>query len=313
VAGTSRYRAVALRIALVVVAALLLVVLARAPLFDWMAPDRIERPFDGARRVADPPRAVLLISVDGLAPRVLAAARTPTFDRLVREGAAAATARTVLPSYTMPAHASMLSGVTPDVHGLIANRYEPWRRFAAHSLYDVCVEQGLRCGLFAGKRKFAQFAVDEVGVAEYARSDDAAGVLAQARAFLAGEVADFALVHLAEVDWAGHESGWGSPAQIAAVEAIDALLGAFLDEAKGLAPRPLSIILTSDHGGHGTGHGTDRPDDMSIPWLAWGDGVPAGTTLEEVEIVDTATTVLALLRIRAPEAFVGRARVTPRG
>ena len=52
------------------------------------------------------------------------------------------------------------------------------------------------------------------------------------------------------------------------------------------------IIVTSDHGGHETHHGTDLPEDMTIPWIAWGAGVRRGHALtNRVTLPDTAATI----------------------
>ena len=78
----------------------------------------------------------------------------------------------------MPSHASMLSGVGPEVHGVSWNRYQPWSRLGAPTLFTRCAPAGLRCDLFASKRKFAHFAQHEAGVRRYRYRPAAAEVLA---------------------------------------------------------------------------------------------------------------------------------------
>jgi arylsulfatase A-like enzyme len=281
-----------------------------APLFDGRAPERIDR--ERAERGALAPRRVLLVSIDGLAPRVRAATPTPVLDRLAGEGAVAREARTVVPSITMTAHATMLTGRGPEAHGVTWNRYQPWSRVERDTLYTHCRRAGLRCALFAGKAKFAHFAEGEPGVERYVRGADAGAVLRAAAAWLRERDGDFALVHLAEVDWAGHAEGWDSDAQRRALERLDAALGSFLAEARAASARPLAVLVTSDHGGHGTRHGSDAPEDVDIPWILWGDGVPAGASLGEgVTALDTAPTVLALLGLPAPPDWPGHARFPP--
>ncbi|MDJ0787486.1 MAG: alkaline phosphatase family protein [Myxococcota bacterium] len=269
---------------------------AYAPLFDGWAETTLERPFPepppGASR---PARRALLVSIDGLAPRVMAVTPTPVLDRLVREGTSAAHAETVVPSITMTAHATMLTGVEPDVHRVRFNRYQPWRGIAAPTLFDHCAEAGLRCGLFAGKRKFFHFVRDSEGAARYAHGEDAAAVLAAAAGFYATADPDFTMVHLAEVDWAGHEFGWDSEEQRAALAELDAVLGPFLEEARAASPRPLVVLLTSDHGGHGTTHGSDRPEDVDIPWILHGPGIPPATTRPHATALQVAPTILSIL------------------
>jgi hypothetical protein len=289
-----------------VLAVLAGLVVGYAPVFEASAPLRLDRPFDAPR--ASTPRRVLLISIDGLAPDVLAESRTPTLDRLAEQGAFATRAETVVPSITLVSHASMLSGVPPEEHGVDWNDYRPWRSIEVVTVFTFCARERLRCGLFAGKPKFVHFAEEERGVERYALGRDSEAVLAAAGAYIESSVPDFAMVHLAEVDLTGHESGWGSPAQRAALEAIDTRLAGFLKQVETAGSRPLTVIVSSDHGGHGTRHGTDLPSDVRIPWIAWGDGITPGEIAEAVSTMDTAPTVLALLGLEAPKAWVGRAR-----
>jgi arylsulfatase A-like enzyme len=67
------------------------------------------------------------------------------------------------------------------------------------------------------------------------------------------------------------------------------------------------FLVTSDHGGHGVVHGTDEPEDMTIPWMLAGPGVRTGHTIEaSVSIVDTAPTILHTMGIEAPESWMGQ-------
>ena len=281
-----------------------------ANIFDRMAPVALVRPASAApqARAVDAYR-VLLVSVDGLAPAVMQDVPTPTLDRLGAEGLRARHAETVMPSRTLPAHTSMISGAPPRVHGVSWNRYEPWRRFEVETLFSICAREGWRCGLFAGKAKFAHLAEYEPGVEQWALGTSADSVLAQAAVYLSESDPDFVLVHLAEVDLAGHAEGWGSEAQRAALERIDTLLGGFLAGAQAAGSGRLAVLLTSDHGGHDTIHGTDDPRDLRIPWILWGEGIEPGTLREPVSTLDTGPTLLALLGAKPPAAWQGRARL----
>jgi arylsulfatase A-like enzyme len=299
---------VARRAALGVALLSLVLVALYANVFDCMAPAALARaaPAPPGARGAEAYR-VLLVSVDGLAPAVMEDVPTPTLDRLAAEGLRARHAETVMPSRTLPAHVSMISGVPPRVHGVGWNRYEPWRRLEVETLFSFCAREGWRCGLFAGKAKFAHLAEYETGVEHWALGTSADSVLAQASAYLAERDPDFVLVHLAEVDLAGHAEGWGSPAQHAALERIDALLGRFLAEARAAGSGRLAVLLTSDHGGHGTVHGSDDPRDLAIPWILYGPGIDPGTLREPVSTLDTGPSILALLGVPTPPAWQGRA------
>jgi arylsulfatase A-like enzyme len=288
--------------------ALGVLVAAPARAFPGFPPERLDRTDDDAAR-APAPRTVLLVSVDGLAPWVVEGTETPALDAFARRGLAARRAETVVPSVTLPSHASMIAGVGPEQHGVDWNRWLPWRSVEAPTVFTHCRRAGLRCGLFAGKSKLAHFATGEAGVERYGLGEDAEAVMERAEAYLEERDPHFVMIHLAEVDRTGHREGWGSEAQRAVVRRLDAALGEFVEELEDETERPLTWIVTADHGGHGTRHGSDDPRDVRIPWIAWGDGVPAGARLDHVHTLDTGPTVLRLLGLSVPEAWAGRARL----
>jgi predicted AlkP superfamily pyrophosphatase or phosphodiesterase len=65
--------------------------------------------------------AVILISLDGTTPEAVRAAELPTLLDLARRGAAASRLVPVFPSNTFPNHVSLVTGVAPEVHGIVAN------------------------------------------------------------------------------------------------------------------------------------------------------------------------------------------------
>lgn len=75
---------------------------------------------------AEPPRALLLISIDGLRPDYVLEAdqhglKVPNLSGLAREGTSATGVRGVLPTATYPSHATIITGVAPARHGIVAN------------------------------------------------------------------------------------------------------------------------------------------------------------------------------------------------
>lgn len=68
---------------------------------------------------------VLVVSIDGLAPRHVTRATMPALTTLALEGASCFTARTVTPPTTLPVHTSILRGVDPSTHGLYSNTPAP--------------------------------------------------------------------------------------------------------------------------------------------------------------------------------------------
>jgi arylsulfatase A-like enzyme len=77
-------------------------------------------------------------------------------------------------------------------------------------------------------------------------------------------------------------------------------------------PATTLVIVTADHGGHGTKHSDGHEAvDRDIPWIVRGPGVTAGMTLDaSIETVDTAATTLAALGLPMLPHMIGSPRVT---
>ena len=65
----------------------------------------------------------ILVSIDGFHPDYLERGLTPTLSRLAAEGTSAAM-RPSFPTKTFPNHWTLVTGLVPDNHGIIANRME---------------------------------------------------------------------------------------------------------------------------------------------------------------------------------------------
>ncbi|MDX2138693.1 MAG: alkaline phosphatase family protein, partial [Chloroflexota bacterium] len=113
---------------------------------------------------------------------------------------------------------------------------------------------------------------------------------------------DFSFVYLGTVDSAGHFFGWMSDEYLLQVRRADAELGRIA----AALPEDAVLIVHADHGGHERNHGTDAPEDMTIPWMMMGHGVRAGYRIERaVSLLDTAPTVAHLLGLKTPAEWEG--------
>jgi predicted AlkP superfamily pyrophosphatase or phosphodiesterase len=112
---------------------------------------------------APPPRAILLLSIDGLRPDyatdpAYARLKIPNLRRLIAEGASASGARGVLPTVTYPSHTSLITGAAPARHGIVQNKpFDPafkngnaWYWFAEDirvpTVWDVAARAGYTVG-----------------------------------------------------------------------------------------------------------------------------------------------------------------------
>lgn len=255
------------------------------------------------------PRLVVLVSVDGLAPYVLAKVKAPTLERLSREGTSFQNALTIVPSITLTSHVSMLSGIPPEEHKVLWNYYDPGQKVRTPTVFTRCKAHGLRCGIIAGKEKFLHLAEIEPGVQHYEYQPSSGHVIAQAIRYIVDQRPDFVFIHVAEVDTMGHAHGWDSAQQHAAIAQIDAELGLLVAALKSNT-RPVALIITADHGGQGYTHGENKPINRTIPWIGSGDGLQKLGVISyprAVSTMDTAATVLGLLQVPVPLGISGHA------
>ena len=70
-----------------------------------------------------------------------------------------------------------------------------------------------------------------------------------------------------------------------------------------------TFIITADHGGHDRMHGTDMPEDMTIPLIVVGKDFEAGKTIENANIKDIAPTVTKLLGVENPPEWEGKSLI----
>lgn len=265
-------------------------------------------------------RRVLIIGVDGMSPDGIAHASTPVMDSLMAHGRYSLSARAVLPTVSSPNWASMINGASPAEHGIRSNAWKPGKdRRERHcggergerwpTLFGVLrsARPDARIGVFHDWGGFGRLV--EPGACDVLRHVPGAERTArQAAEWWLAERPDLVFVHLDHVDGAGHAHGYGSPAYYAAVEEADRLIGLLVDavDRSGLAPETL-LIVTSDHGGKGHGHGGDSPEERTIPWMAAGSGIVPGQPLPDgMPTYATAATVLFALGVPAPECWIGR-------
>ena len=248
---------------------------------------------------------VVIIVVDGLRPDGLKQGKTPTLDELIKRGSSTMQAQTVTPSLTLPAFASMLTGLPVEQHGVNWNEYEAPRGFIkAPTVFEIASFNGSKWGaIFIQKEKLLHIAKPDRRVQLSLCSINEPGCTAKKVAADVPTVYKNAndsrkpslfLIHLADADTAGHADGWMSKPYLKAVEDVDVAIGTIIKGFKALGLyEKTTFIITSDHGGHGTTHGTTMPEDMTIPWIAAGPGIKAGYTIKRpVSLMDTAATVM---------------------
>ena len=255
-------------------------------------------------------QSAVLISVDGMRPDGMLQAHTPTIDRLAAVGATTLKARSVMPSVTLPCHTSMLRGVDVGRHGITSNVFTPLAR-PVPSLFDVAHDEGLRVGSFYNWGPLRDLAdplsLDVDFMIQESHFPDGDGHVADAVVeHIAKRPFDLVFVYLGFTDTSGHDHGWMSQPYLDSIAQADACIGRILESARGGHADPV-VFVTSDHGGHERCHGTDAEEDMTVPWIVAGPGVPHCELNSNACIVDVAPTLAALIGVPAPREWDGQA------
>ncbi len=213
---------------------------------------------------------IILISFDGFRNDYIEKAGTPNLHRLVNNGVAAKGMIPSFPSKTFPNHYSIVTGLYPAHHGVVANTmFDPefnavfkisdrnavsdGRWWGGEPLWVTAEKQGQISATFFWVGSEAEI----MGVRpRYWKVYDAkvpnAERVQQALAWLdlpQAERPTFITLYFSDTDNAGHDFGPDSPEVVETIKAADALVGQLLQglEARGLFEK-VNIIITSDHG-----------------------------------------------------------------
>jgi predicted AlkP superfamily pyrophosphatase or phosphodiesterase len=251
-------------------------------------------------------RRVLILSIDGLRPDAIALAPMPNLMALMETSAYTLSAKTIRLSATLPAHASMLSGLCPSKHGVDWNDYLPEKGVAKGiDLFDIAHAAGLQTVMYVGKEKLQQV-TDASSVDKFVWINDRDKVVMEN--LLADFPLDFDLlfIHFATTDDMGHVYGWLSPEQLSVIFRADEAIGELLSalDTYGLRDETL-LIITADHGGLGNSHTSGYPEDMTIPWIASGAGIQPKQLTSQINIIDTAATAAYALNLEIPTEWDG--------
>jgi arylsulfatase A-like enzyme len=274
------------------------------------------------------PRAVLLVTfdttrADRLSPYGFMDVSMPALDRMGREGVVFDQATSVAP-LTMPAHASVFTGLLPLAHGVRDNAGPPLRAEAL-TLAEILQAQGFRTAAFVGSdvlhadRGLAQGFDHYSGVLHHAgrttaRQRPASEVVADATQWLdaVGDSRFFLWTHLYDP-----HRPYDPPEPFASRHASDLYVGeiAYADSQFGRLLDALDrqhlinqtiVIVAGDHGEslgeHGErDHGVFIYESvLRIPMIIRAPGVAPRRVGRVVRLIDVMPTVLDLLGLQAP-------------
>ena len=278
-------------------------------LYAYRSPLAKQPPAPGAPLADGLTRRVVFVLIDGLRADTAADPQVMPFLNELRAQGASATVHSETPSYSAPGYTVLFTGAWPEFSdgppmNLAYEEYTPWTQ---DHLFAAAKRAGLTTAI-AGFDWFEKMVPqDTVDGAYYtAGEDDAAdrAIVAAALPWLRDDAHGLTLVHLLQVDYAGHHQGGPQdPRWNEAARRADELLRelvATLDLTQD------TVLVTSDHGHiERGGHGGQEPVVLAEPLVMAGAGVKPGA-YSDGQQVDIAPTLAALLGTAIPAAAQGQ-------
>ena len=224
--------------------------------------------------------SVVLLLIDGLRPDALLEAHCPNLDDLHLRAAYTLCASSVMPSITLPCLVSVFHSAPPTRHRVTTNDWGPMAQ-PLPGLVDLVHAAGLYTASVYNWEPLRDLSRPGSLAFSYFRDnlDDPDGdqvIADEAARLIAGDRPDFMFVYFGTLDIAGHNHGWMSDEYLAQLERVDGAAGTLLDA----LPDDVTVLLTSDHGGHDRSHGTDFEIGILDAINSYLQQSPEGTTTE---------------------------------
>lgn len=236
---------------------------------------------------------VLIIGIDGCRPDALVAANTPNIDKLIENSTYSLDAWNEGTTSSGPSWSAMLTGVWQNKHGVDDNsfsgkNYDEYPHFFQYvEEYNSELNTASICQWNPINDQIA------APVADYVKNVSSEEELVlETINFLTNNNPDALFLHFDNIDGAGHGNGYGPtiPKYLEAIESVDTGVGRIVNALKQrttYSDEKWLIIISTDHGGIGMGHGGNSMEERNIFLICSGDGIPK----LEIEKDSTLSTV----------------------
>ena len=255
-------------------------------------------------------KKVILISIDGMRADGLLACGNPYLKELEAMASYTYSGASMFPSVTFPCHFSAVHSVTPLRHGILTNTYVPEVR-PITGLFERIKDFGGISAMYYGwepLRDIARPAALKYATYIDAYMDESVDTLLTDEALMRIEKShpDFVFLYMVDTDEkGGHDNGWMSEAYLGRISTA-------IDNVKRVIEKcaeEYTVIIMSDHGGHGRSHGTELPEDMVIPFFFIGEKFEKGRVLDGVTLLDIAPTITDVMGIPKVEEWEGKSLI----
>lgn len=264
-------------------------------------------------------KRVILIGIDGVGTDAFQYARTPHLNALAEDGAISLKARGVMPTVSTPIWGSILTGASPEQHGMTSNS---WRK----DNYSIEATIKDSEGFFPSIYTLMREQIPEAETAIFYDWDGLGNIfnhkyldvvqltkgfeetMDKAIPYILDKEPDFVFIYIGLPDEVGHEHSYASEEYYESIEHVDHAIGELIQTLKNEGMYEEShIIVVSDHGGVGTGHGGESMTELVVPWIITGPGTIQNRMIEQpINLFDTASTIAYLFELEQPFEWIGR-------
>jgi hypothetical protein len=254
-------------------------------------------------------RRVVVVLIDALRSDTALDTKVMPFLNELRGQAAWATMHSRPPSYSQTGYTMIFSGAWADVADapLLNLDNDQMRTWTQDNLFSAAHRAGLKTAVSGYYWFGIQIPQADVDTSFYTKGEDAAAdakVMQAARPMLQNPANALVLIHIDQVDYAGHhEGGARDPRWNAAATRADAYLREIVSS---LDLSQDTVLVISDHGQlNRGGHGGQEPILLLEPFVLAGKGIKPGQ-YPDMQMIDVAPTLAALLGTNIPASSQGR-------
>jgi hypothetical protein len=278
-------------------------------IYNYRSPLHDNPPQSGTALGQPATRQVVFVLIDALRlDTSLDKTVMPTLNQLRQQGASAQM-HSRPPSYSEPGYSCLFTGAWPDLSdGPAVNLdYEEIPTWTQDNLFSAAARSGLKTAI-SGYYWFEKLVPQSaVTTSFYTPGEDQVAdrqVVDAALPWIASGQYQLTLIHIDQVDYAGHhEGGPRDPRWNQAASRADALLSEILSK---LDLSKDTVLVVSDHGQiDAGGHGGPEPVTLLEPFVLAGAGVKPGS-YGDVQMVDVAPTLASLLGTNLPASTQGQ-------
>ena len=251
---------------------------------------------------SEPVNKVLFIGWDGVRSDAVQTAETPNLDVLIASSLFSYNCDRGPYTVSVPGWSSILHGVWPEKHNLFENTFKKNNYEEYPDIISIAKQfkPNLSATILTSWDDFLRITDNE----DYAqRYDNDKQVTDASIQLLSDCTPDLMFLHFDYTDHVGHKIGFSNDGieYLSAIEISDFYLGQIMSQVylrENLYGEKWMVVLTTDHGGEGTGHGgqDDLPQTRNV-WAVIRTPNQEITELQSIKSVDLLPTMLKWLGI----------------